>query len=163
MADPVTLLRAQLARLLDWEDAHVGFEKAVADIPPEMRGRRPAGSPHSLWELLEHIRITQGDILSFCRDAEYVELEWPREYWPPAPAPPTADVWETSIAAMRRDRAALQQLVTDPAIDLFARTPHGNAPQTYLREVLVVADHNSHHLGQLVLTRRLLGIWPPAQ
>jgi hypothetical protein len=160
MTDPVALLRAQLARFLDWEDAHVGFEKAVAGVPPELRGKRPAGSPHSLWELLEHIRLTQHDILSFCRDPEYAEPEWPRDYWPPAPEPPTPEAWDASIGAMLRDRAALQQIVADPGVDLFAPTPHGNAQQTYLREVLVVADHAAYHVGQLVLTRRLLGIWP---
>jgi uncharacterized damage-inducible protein DinB len=159
MADIDDRLRPQLARFLAWEDAHVGFEKAVAGVPPELRGTRPAGSPHSLWELVEHIRLTQHDILSFCRDSNYAEPEWPKDYWPPAAAPPTVEAWDASIAATLRDRTALQDLVDDPAVDLFARTPKGDAKHTYIREVLVAADHMAHHLGQVVLTRRVLGIW----
>jgi uncharacterized damage-inducible protein DinB len=159
MADTDDRLRAQLARLLDWEEAHVGFEKAVAGVPLDMRGKRPAGSGHSLWELVEHIRFTQHDILSFCRDRDYVAPEWPRDYWPTATLPPTPDAWDASIASTLHDRAELQKLVTDPSVDLFARAPKGNADQTYLREVLLVADHTAHHLGQVVLTRKSLGIW----
>ena len=162
MTDSDKPLRAQLARFLDWEEAHVGFEAALADVPLDKRGRRPAGSPHSLWELVEHIRITQHDILAFCRDANYEAPEWPREYWPAVTVPTTDADWDGSIAAMRRDREALGRLVQDEDVDLFAAVPTGNAQQTYLRAILLVADHTAHHLGQIVLVRRLLGIWPPA-
>ncbi len=154
------LLRSQLARLLDWEDAHVSFDTAAAGLSPEHRGRRPDTLPHSPWELIEHMRLTQRDILDFCRDPAYAERTWPDEYWPPAPAPPTPAAWDESIAEFRRDRAALQQLVADTRVDLFARIPHGTG-QTYLREALVVADHSSYHVGQLVVARQLLGSWPP--
>jgi len=157
--DSTDLLRTQLARLLDWEDAHAGLEAAVAGLPLELRGTRPAGLPHSPWELLEHLRLTQHDILDFCRNPAYVERTWPDDYWPPASAPPTPRAWEESVEAFRRDRAALQQLVADPRLDLFATIPHGTG-QTYVREALVVADHTSYHVGQLILTRRLLGAWP---
>lgn len=159
--DQIDLLRSQLSRLLDWEEAHVGFDAAVAGLPAELRGTCPPGAPHSPWELLEHIRLTQHDILAFCRDSGYVAPRWPEDYWPSSAAPPTPAAWDTSVAAVREDRAALQQLVVDPGIDPFAKIPHGTG-QTYLREVLLVADHNSYHVGQLVLTRRLLGAWPVA-
>ncbi len=157
--DPIDRLRAQLIRLLGWEDAHVGLEAALSSVPMEHRGTRPAGMPHSLWELLEHVRRTQRDILDFCRGAAYVEPAWPDDYWPPSPAPSTAEAWDESVAAVRSDREALQRLAADPALDLFATIPHGTG-QTYLRELLVVADHNAYHVGQLVLVRRMLDIWP---
>lgn len=159
--DATGQLRAQLVHFLDWEDAQVGFEAAVADLPPALRGTRPAGLPHSPWELLEHLRLTQRDILDFCREPAYVERSWPDDYWPPAPEPPEPDAWEESVERFQRDREALQRLVADPALDLFAAIPHGTG-QTYLREVLLVADHNAYHVGQLILTRRLLGSWPPS-
>jgi len=157
--DPTDLLRKQLARFLDWEDAHAGFDAAVAGLPAELRSVRPTGLPHSPWELVEHLRLTQRDILDFCRDPEYEEPKWPDDYWPKSPAPPTPGAWEESIEAFRRDRAALQQLVADPSLDLFAKVPHGTG-QTFIREALVVADHNAYHVAQLILARRLLGAWP---
>ena len=151
-------LRQQLRKLLDWEDAHVGFDKAVAGVPKAQRGTIPKGSAHSLWQLLEHLRICQLDILDFCRNPRYEEM--PMEaYWPPSAAPPSARAWAASVAAFRRDREALKRLAANRRIDLFARIPHGSG-QTYLRELLLVADHNAYHLGQLVLLRRLLGAWP---
>ena len=151
-------LRAQLRRLLDWQDAHAGFDAAVEGVPARLRGVRPEGSPHSPWELLEHLRLTQEDILDFCRNPAYAERTWPDDYWPRGAAPPTPEAWEESVAGFRRDRAALQQLAADPSIDLFATIPHGTG-QTYLRELLLVADHNAYHLGQLVQVRRQLGAW----
>ena len=134
-------LREQLRKVLDWEDAHVGFDKAVAGVPKALRGTIPEGSAHSLWQLLEHLRICQLDILDFCRNAAYVEM--PMEaYWP----------------SFRRDRDELKRLAADRAVDLFARIPHGSG-QTYLRELLLVADHNAYHVGQLVALRRRLGTW----
>jgi uncharacterized damage-inducible protein DinB len=152
-------LRAQLGRFVDFEEAHAGFDAAVAGLSPALRGKRPAGAPHSPWELLEHIRITQHDILSFCRDEAYVELSWPADYWPASPAPDAPDEWDASIRGMREDLTALQELAADEGVDLFAPIPWGTG-QTYLRELLLVQDHNSYHLGQLILTRQLLGAWP---
>ena len=151
-------LREQLARFLDWRDAHADFDAAVAGIPPELRGAAPAGLPYSAWQLLEHMRIAQEDILDFCVNPRYRERTWPDDYWPATPAPPRAMAWDESIAAYRRDREAMQQLARDPDIDLHAVVPHGSG-QTYLREILLVADHAAYHIGQLVLVRRLLGIW----
>jgi hypothetical protein len=151
-------LRDMLARLLAWEDAHVGFEAAVDGLAPDLRGTRPPGLPHSAWELVEHMRLAQHDILDFCRNPEYRELEWPADYWPAAPAPPSASAWDESLARYREDREALQALAGDAAVDPHARIPHGTG-QTYLRELLLVADHTAYHVGQLVLVRQLLGAW----
>jgi len=154
-------LRAQLRRILSWQDAHVGFEKSVEGLAPKLRGVRVAGFPHSAWELLEHLRITQHDILDFCRNAHYVEITWPDDYWPSSAEPPSEAAWDASIAAFREDRAALEALAADEAIDLFATIPHGSG-QTYIRELLLVADHNAYHLGQLVMVRQQLGAWGTA-
>lgn len=153
-----SLLRDQLSRLLAWEDAHVGFDNAVDGIPAELRGTRPSNLPYSPWQLIEHLRITQHDILEFCRNPNYKELKWPDDYWPASDAPPSARAWDESIRMFRQDRKALQQLAADPAVDLTARIPHGDG-QTYLRELILAADHAAYHLGELVVVRRLLGIW----
>lgn len=150
-------LRELLQKLLDWEDAHASFDSAVAGVSPELRGVQPEGLAHSLWQLLEHIRICQRDILDFCRDPDYKEPKF-EDYWPRAPMPPTEDAWEKSIASFQADREHLKELATDRSIDLFAPIPHGSG-QTYLRELLLVSDHNAYHLGQVVAIRRLLGNW----
>jgi hypothetical protein len=117
--------RDLLSKLLDWEDAHIAFDAAVEGIPPESRGSRPEGAPHSPWQLLEHVRICQADILDFCRNPKYVELKF-EDYWPPTAAPPAGDAWEDSVAQFRRDRDALKELAADRSIDLFAAIPHGS-------------------------------------
>lgn len=154
-------LRQQLLTLLESRNAHVDFETAVGDLPPEARGRRPDQLPYSPWELLEHIRIAQWDILDFCRNPDYEQPDWPEEYWPEGPKPPGEPAWTNSIAAYRRDLEGMKDLVREPDLDLHAEIPHGDG-QTYLREVLLVADHTSYHLGQLVTVRRRLGVWEPA-
>jgi uncharacterized damage-inducible protein DinB len=151
-------LRAQLVKLLDFEEAHVGFDRAVKDIPPRMRGKVPANGEHSLWELLEHLRIAQGDILEFCRTAKYKEKKWPDDYWPASAAPRSASAWTKAIADYRRDRKAFQRLAANTRIDLLATIPHGTG-QTYLREILLAADHAAYHIGQIVAVRKQLGIW----
>lgn len=156
--DTIQSLRIQLVELLDWQNAHVGFEAAVADMPPALSGVRPDGLPYSAWELLEHMRRTQRDILEFCLNPNYVELAWPADYWPGEAAPPSTAAWDDAITAFQRDREALKQLCTDEAVDLLAEIPHAEGP-TYLREILLVADHNAYHLGQLVAVRRQLGVW----
>ena len=151
-------VREQLAAVLSWQDAHAGFDKAIEGIPVDARGKRPSGLPYSAWQLLEHMRVAQRDILEFCRNPDYEELNWPDDYWPHAHEPPHAGAWDESVRQFREDRAAMQKIATDTA-DLLARIPHGTG-QTYLREVLLVADHNAYHVGELVLLRRLLGNWP---
>ena len=150
-------VRELLARLLEWEDAHVGFDTAVANIPVELRGKQPRGA-HSPWQLVEHLRITQHDILDFCRNPAYREMQWPDDYWPASPAPPSSRAWAGSIRQFKEDRKVLQELAADRTLDLQARIPHGSG-QTYLRELVLAADHTAYHVGQLVLVRRLLGIW----
>ena len=150
--------RAQLVKLLDFKEAHVDFDRAVKGIPPRLRGAVPDGAEHSLWQLVEHLRIAQADILEFCLTAKYKEKKWPDDYWPASPAPRGASAWTQSIAAYRRDRKAFQRLTANPKVDLFATIPHGTG-QTYLREVLLVADHTAYHVAQIVDIRRALGIW----
>src|SRR5438552_11669589 len=144
-----TPLRSQLTKLLDWKEAHAGFDKAVDGIPPAQRGVVPDGLPYSLWQLVEHLRMAQNDILEFCVNPAYKEKHWPDDYWPASPSPKTTADWEASIAGYRRDRDRLQLLAGDPSVDLFAKIPHGSG-QTYLRELLLVADHGSYHVGQIV-------------
>jgi hypothetical protein len=151
-------LRDHLTRLLSWRDAHPDFEGALDGIPPALRGRAPEGLPYSPWQLLEHLRITQQDILEFCRNPDYAELDWPEDYWPASAAPPSDRAWDESIEAFRRDLGSLRAIAADDSIDLFAVIPHGSG-QTYLRELLLVADHTAYHTGQIIAVRRLLGIW----
>jgi uncharacterized damage-inducible protein DinB len=161
-ADRDTALREHLRRLLDWEDAHVGFDSAVKGLGPADRGVVPPGHEHSAWQLVEHLRRAQHDILDFCRNPAYQELSFPDDYWPASPTPPSKAAWTESLAACRRDRGALQQMAVGTHIDLLARIPHGTG-QTYLRELLLVADHNAYHVGQLIALRRALGTWKPAR
>jgi uncharacterized damage-inducible protein DinB len=151
-------LREQLARVLSWGDAHAGFDKAVDGLAPNLRGVRVKGFPHSAWELLEHLRLAQFDILDFCRNPNYHELKWPDDYWPKSPEPPSETAWDDAIAAFRKDRREMQALAADESVDLFAKIPHGTG-QTILREILLVADHNAYHVGQIVMLRQQLGAW----
>jgi uncharacterized damage-inducible protein DinB len=151
-------LRQHLLELLHGGNAHTTFDDAMADFPFEYAGMRPGGSPHSAWELLEHLRIAQNDILQFCQSAEYHSPPWPKGYWPAAPAPASEAEWHASAKAIRDDLTEFERILEDPARDLFARIPWGEG-QTLLREALLIADHNSYHIGQLVLVRRLLGSW----
>jgi hypothetical protein len=151
-------LRAHLVDLLKSGHAHATFEDSVKELPAELRGRVPEGATHSPWQVLEHLRLAQWDILEFSRDANHVSPEWPKGYWPQSPAPPGPRAWEESAAAFLRDREGMCALVSDSANDLFARIPHGDG-QTLLREALLAADHNAYHIGQMVLVRRLLGAW----
>ena len=151
-------LREHLANVLSGHGAHIDWKATFAGVPPKMRGVRPKGLPYSLWELLEHMRIAQWDILEFSRDAKHVSPEWPAGYWPAPQAPPNAQAWDKSLKSFERDLAAMKKLVNSPKTDLFAKIPHGTG-QTVLREAILVADHNSYHLGQALAVRRILGIW----
>jgi hypothetical protein len=151
-------LREQLVQLLRGGHAHVAFDDVIRDFPQEQIGTRPPGAPHSAWELLEHMRIAQKDILEFSRSAEHVSPTWPEGYWPPTPTPERESQWKESVAAFRQDLAAFEALVSNPAKDLNQPFPWGDG-QTLLREALLIADHNAYHLGQLVMVRRILGTW----
>jgi DinB superfamily len=151
-------LRNELDRLLSGKGAHVDFDGAVADFPAKLRGIRPEGSPHSAWELLEHLRLAQWDMLAFSRDSKHVSPKWPEGYWPDSSTPAKAEDWEKSVKAFRHDLAAMRKLVSDPESDLFTPLAHGEG-QTLLREAMQMADHNAYHVGELVFLRRVLGIW----
>ncbi|OLC02674.1 MAG: ABC transporter [Gemmatimonadetes bacterium 13_1_40CM_4_69_8] len=156
--DPHHALRDHVRELLRGGHAHLVFKDAIADWPVALRGAKPAGQPFTPWRLLEHIRISQWDIVEFTQSAKHVSPEWPAGYWPPGDAPPDAVAWDKSVAQVERDLRAMEGLVTDAKMDLFGRIPHGTG-QTVLREALLLADHNSYHVGQLVLLRRLLGLY----
>ena len=151
-------MRTELAKALDWGKAHADFDKAVDGFPPRLRGRRVRGLPYTAWQLLEHLRIAQHDILDFSTNADYVEIAWPDDYWPKEAAPPDARAWDRSVAGFRRDRAALKKLAANPRVNLAKRIPHGRG-QTLMREILLVIDHNAYHVAEIIVLRRLLGIW----
>ena len=151
-------LREHLLSLLKGDGAHVDFEAAVKDLPANLRVKRPKGAERSAWEVLEHLRITQWDILEFIRDPKHVSPEFPAGYWPRTEAPPDEKAWDRAVAAFRADFQAITALVGNESTDLLAPLPHTDG-KTLLREVLLLADHNSYHLGQLVILRRLLGAW----
>ena len=150
-------VREHAAALLSGHGAHLPFERAVADVPEDLRGVVPKGAFSSLWQQLEHLRIAQWDILEFSRDAAHVSPAFPDGYWPDTAAPP-AGTWQRSVDAFLADRDAMVALIRDSRADLYRRIPHGTG-QTLLREALVLADHNAYHVGQIVLLRRLLGCW----
>jgi len=151
-------LRNHLVKLLTWNDAHVDFDKAVHGVPPSVQGGRPQSMPYSPWELLEHLRLAQRDILDFCRDPAYAAPKFPAGYWPGAEAPPTPEAWDQSVAEFRADREALCDFISDPSLDLFSQIAHGDG-QTYLREALLAADHTAYHVGEMIAVRRMLGVW----
>lgn len=152
------MLRQQVVSLLTGNDAHAEFERVVADFPEPLRGRRPKSAEHSPWEVLEHLRITQWDILEFSRNPQHKSPEFPAGYWPKSQTPPSTGAWEKSVESFLGDRNALCELVGSASTSLLAKIPHGDG-QTILREALLAADHTAYHLGEMVLLRRLLGAW----
>ncbi len=150
------ILREHLVRLLSEEQAHAGFDSAVANFPAALRGQKIADSPHTPWQLLEHLRIAQRDILEFSRNSEHVSPSFPEGYWPSNEAPPNTMAWEKSVRAFRADLRGMIALVRNPRNDLYAPILGGQG-QTLLREAMLVADHNAYHLGQLLLLRRMGG------
>jgi len=152
-------LRQHVVTLLQSRGAHLDFEKAIEGLPAEFRGAKPTGIPHSPWRLLEHLRICQWDILEYSRNPQHVSPDFPYGYWPEGDAPPSEAAWNQSVEAFVADLQAMQDLVNDPQVDLFAQIAHGQPGHTVLREALLLADHNAYHLGQLVAVRRALGAW----
>lgn len=148
-------LRRHVDNLLSMKGAHLSFEDAVKDFPAALRGAKPAGAPHSAWELLEHMRLAQDDILDFSRNPAYEEKKFPDDYWPAAASPPDDDAWDRSVKQFKHDLKQMQELLADTKHDLLAKLAHGKG-QTLLREALLVADHNAYHLGQLVFLRKML-------
>ena len=155
MNDPV---REQVLSLLRGGQAHASFDDVIKDLPAKLRGAKPDGAPHTAWQLLEHMRLAQWDILEFSRNAKHASPQWPEGYWPQTEKPASDAAWKKSISSFKKDLAAMQKLVEDPKTDLYTKIPHGTG-QNILREALLAADHNAYHIGQLVLLRRLLGAW----
>lgn len=158
--DQLAELRKQIFTLLNGGEAHADFEAAIKDFPAELRGKVPDKLPYSAWQLLEHMRITQRDILDFSAPPTggYQPREWPEAYWPKSPEPPSAQAWEHSVAAIRKDRKLFEELIQKSDADLFKPFRWGNG-QNLIREALLIADHTSYHLGELIVLRRLLGTW----
>ncbi len=149
-------IRTQIAAVLDWRQAHATFDDAVKDVSVTDCGIRPEGLPHSLWELLEHIRLAQRDILEYCLEGDYHEKQWPQDYWPTTPEPPEPEAWDASVAAYHSDLDRLKRLALE--VDPFATVPHSDK-HTYIREFFVTADHTAYHVGQMVLVRKALENW----
>lgn len=156
-SDPVI---SQIVAFLRGGHAHATLEDAISDFPSHLRGSVPAGLPYSAWQLLEHLRIAQRDILDFSSPppSGYKSLEWPKDYWPANSAPPTSESWDQTIAAIHADRDSFVALLTAPDVNLYDPFRWGNG-QNLLREALLIIDHNGYHTGELVLLRRLLGVW----
>lgn len=150
------ILREHLDYLLSGGGAHMSFEEVIDGLPAQLRGSKPPLVPYTPWRLVEHMRLSQRDILGFSVDPEYESPEFPDGYWPHEPAPPTPHAWDHSVKQFQADNQAMRELVSNPKISLMAPITHGQG-QTILREALLVADHNSYHLGQLIVVRRLLG------
>ncbi len=151
----IASLRTLLVDAMRGHHAHIDFASAIENFPVEARGVKPAGAPHSAWQLLEHMRIAQHDILEFSRNPQHKSPKWPEGYWPNTEAPPDAKAWDTTVKAFQQDAREMEKLVHDPQHDLYKPIPHGDG-QTLLREVLLVANHNSYHLGQLVFLKKML-------
>lgn len=158
-ANPDQAIREHVLSLLHGGNAHTTFDDAIAGLPASARGKKVRGLPYTPWMLLEHLRIAQWDILEFSRNPKHESPEWPKGYWPEKPAPPSDAAWTKSVKSFRADLKAMEELVSNPKTDLYAQIPWGQG-QTVLREALLAADHNSYHIGQFVLLRRLLGTWP---
>jgi DinB superfamily len=156
------ILREQLLALIDGHGAHMPYDAAVADFPDGSINRTAPNVPYTPWHLLEHIRIAQLDILDYIRNREYLAPAWPEEYWPARDSTATPRQFAQTIEGFKADRAALHDLVADPATDLLATIP--NTPRhTILREVRLVADHNAYHVGEFAILRQVMGTWPPGR
>ena len=158
MATRLDPLRKELIAQLNGGNAHAPLEKVVEKFPPRDQGIVLEGLPYSAWQLLEHIRLAQADMLEFCTSKDYEEKKWPDDYWPKAPEPPNARAWDTSVRTIKADREKFIKLISNPKADLFAPLAWGNG-QTLFHEACLIIDHNSYHLGEIVTVRRLQGNW----
>ena len=158
MQDPDAVMREQLLELLRGKGAHLSFEEAIAGLPPKMRGVKPAGVPHTVWRLVEHMRIAQWDILQFSKDGRHKSPKWPEGYWPEGDAPRDSRQWNDTVKQFKADLKEMMRMVKDRKVDLLSPISGGQG-QTVFREAMLVADHNSYHIGQIVVVRRALGEW----
>jgi len=154
------VIRKQLEKVVLGEGAHVPIERTLAGLPAELRGRVPQGLAHSAWQLLEHIRIAQEDLIQYALDADWVSPDWPGGYWPADPEPPSEHAWEKSVEDLRTGLGRALELVRDPGRDLSAPLPHARQHNLF-RQLVLLADHNAYHGAQVVDVRRALGAWPP--
>lgn len=155
---PDTALREQLVTLLTGSNAHQSFDEAIHELPAGLRGVKPDKLPYSIWQLVDHIRIAQSDILEFTRDPSYRSPPWPAGYWSPDAAPADEASWQQAVDQIRRDRDAFVALLYDRDQDLYTPFAHGDG-QNLLREALLIADHNAYHVGEIIIIRRLLDAW----
>lgn len=159
--NPTQALQDQLLKLLDGGQAHATFDQAVAKFPVALRGKRPSKVPYSAWQLLEHIRLAQRDIIEFSTNNDgdgYKSLNWPDDYWPKNPQPPNAGAWDASVKAIRSDLKKFEKLLTAKGANLNKPFAWGDG-QNLLRQALLLADHNAYHVGEIIFLRRLLGCW----
>lgn len=154
-------LREHVLNLLRMRGAHMSFDDAVADFPEPLINAYPPNVPYTPWHLVEHLCITQWDILEYARDPQHVSPEWPVNYWPARDAKADMAIWNQSIERFRRDLKAMQDLVADPSADLLTPIPHGYGAHTLLREALLLADHNAYHVGELGILRQVMNAWSP--
>ena len=152
------VIREHVLFALNGDGAHVDFETAMRDLPEALRDKRPPGAAHSLWEVIQHLRIAQWDILEYIRNSSHVSPEFPAGYWPAVNSQPSSDSWEESLEKFRADFAAIIAMVSDPTCDILAPL-HGVSGQTIARKLLMLADHNAYHLGEFVALRRVLAGW----
>ena len=148
-------VREEIVRLLEGGGAHATFEDAVKGFPAHIRGKKIEGVSHTPWQILEHLRLAQWDILEFSRNPSHESPAWPDGYWPKDAAPPNDAAWDSSVKQFLDDRASLARWIQDPDVDLLAPVPDEDGP-TLLHEIVITAQHNSYHLGQLLLLRRAL-------
>ena len=152
-------LRDDVLLLLRGGNAHVSFEKAVADLPEELRGKKPRRLPYTPWQQLEHMRIAQRDILEYIEDPEYRLPSWPDDYWPKPDQKADARAWKKTVADFRRDRAALEKIAANPRVALGSGLPYAQQ-HTLIRELLIVSEHNTYHIGEFAILRQVMGTWP---
>jgi uncharacterized damage-inducible protein DinB len=158
MKDSDAVMREQLVELLQGKSAHLSFEDAIAGLSAKKRGAKPAGTPHTVWRLVEHMRIAQWDILEFSKDGRHKSPKWPEGYWPDGDAPRDARQWNDTIRQFKADLKEMMRMVKDKKVDLLAPISGGQG-QPVFREAMLVADHNSYHIGQIVMLRQVLGEW----
>lgn len=152
------ILREQLFELLRGGQAHVGLQSALNNFPSAIYAKKPRGVAHNAWQMLEHIRFTLHDLLEFCTNPKYQAPKWPGDYWPKHPSPSSTKEWKASVKSLNKDLKALENLICNPKIDLYAKIPWGS-DHTFLREILLACDHTSYHIGQLVMLRKQLNAW----
>jgi hypothetical protein len=154
----LAILVENLVDLIEKGNAHISLDKSLENIPFSLSGERPGNLPYSIWQITEHIRIAQWDILEFSRNAKHVSPKWPEGYWPKAAAPKSENAWEKCVQQIQADRTSFTELIKNAGDNLYKPFEYGTG-QSLLKEALVLADHNSYHTGEIIIIRRLLNSW----